>query len=57
MREVHLKCRTDIYETLSWVVKNMRELGRKVTESDNNSYQLDREKKAHQILKNKYAEL
>jgi len=52
-----LKCRTDIYETLSWVVKNMRELGRKVTESDNNSYQLDREKKAHQILKNKYAEL
>lgn len=31
MREVHLKCRADTYETLSWVVRNMRELSRKVT--------------------------
>lgn len=57
MREVHVSCRSDIYDTLSWVVRNMRELGRKVTENDNSAYQLEKEKRAHQLLKNKQVEL
>jgi hypothetical protein len=57
MREVHLKCRANISETMSWVIKNMRELSRKVTENDNNTYQLDKERKTHNILKHKHAEL
>jgi hypothetical protein len=31
MREVHLKCRVDVCDTMSWFIKNMRESSRKVT--------------------------
>lgn len=48
LEEVRLKCNFDTYETASWMVQNMKELGRKLTEHDDDIYQLERERKAHQ---------